>query len=548
MLDHTMSPRRWLATLALILGVVISACSGQTGSGSAAPDPPDADLAEPDGLTESSDIESADIEGAEREEPEVQSIPQGEQPESDSPPVSPPPTVPLTAAEATVALGRGINFGNSLEAPREGDWGAGLDAEYFEVVAEAGFDHIRLPISWADYASLEAPFTIPDGVDPTVVHPDYDNIWERVDWAIEQSLANDLRIIVNMHHYDAAHEDPEGERARLVGMWEQIAARYADQPAEVYFELFNEPQRQFTERPELWNDIAAELLEVVRRENPTRNVLVGPVGFNSIDELDVLVLPDDPHLITTVHLYEPFPFTHQGADWIDPVPPRGVLWSPGDIGLIDGVVDSSWDLRSTTEDGQLRVDYERQWAGFGLTFDEAVQPTSATFEVRGNTALLVGCRLPDDDLLNITEISVGNELQTFTADLSSCPSETVGITVMNATTNLDPVRFERIEVCSQARSCESMFDSAENSLRRWVQRAAEWSDETGFPIHIGEFGAIALGGSVPVEDRAAWTATIVDEAEANGIPFSYWEFHSEFAAFDLNADAWVADIRDALTG
>jgi len=331
-----------------------------------------------------------------------------------------------------------------------------------------------------------------------------------------------------------------------VGMWEQIAARYADQPGEVYFELFNEPHRRFSQQPELWNDIAAELLEVVRRENPTRSVLIGPVGFNSIDELDTLVLPDDPYIITTVHLYEPFSFTHQGAEWVDPVPPGGVPWSPDGIGLPEGVFERSWDTRAITENGQLRVDYNRQWAGFGLDFDRAVQPTSATFEVQGNTTLRIGCRLPGDDVLNITDITASAELQTVTADLSECPTESVGVSIMNITTNVDPVRFEGIEICTQARSCESMFNPAGDSLRRWVERAAVWSEESGYPIHIGEFGAFSNEGSVPVQDRAAWTETVVDEAEANGIAYSYWEFHSGYAACDLNADAWIADIRDAL--
>jgi endoglucanase len=41
-----------------------------------------------------------------------------------------------------------------------------------------------------------------------------------------------------------------------------------------------------------------------------------------------LQLPaSDRHLIVTVHYYLPFPFTHQGASWVQPPQPEGVRWS-----------------------------------------------------------------------------------------------------------------------------------------------------------------------------------------------------------------------------
>ncbi|MCX7669004.1 MAG: hypothetical protein N2439_02890, partial [Anaerolineae bacterium] len=40
-----------------------------------------------------------------------------------SPDRSTPPAMPTRAATTPIALGRGINLGNALEAPREGEWG-----------------------------------------------------------------------------------------------------------------------------------------------------------------------------------------------------------------------------------------------------------------------------------------------------------------------------------------------------------------------------------------------------------------------------------------
>ena len=68
---------------------------------------------------------------------------------------------------------------------------------------------------------------------------------------------------------------------------------------------------------ERWNDLLAEALAVVRASNPERAVLVGPVRWNIVDALPTLRLPDDEHLIATVHYYSPFRFTHQGAGWLE---------------------------------------------------------------------------------------------------------------------------------------------------------------------------------------------------------------------------------------
>lgn len=457
-------------------------------------------------------------------------------------------TLPPTGVEAAAALGQGINFGNSLEAPREGDWGAGLDASYFRIIADAGFEHVRLPVSWAEYADTAAPYTIPDGIDPNIVDQPYSNIWERVDWAIDQAEANDLTIIVNMHHYNEAHADPAAHSDRIIGMWRQISQRYADAGNHVIFELFNEPNEVFTDQPELWNDLLADGLGVIRETNPTRPVVVGPVGFNSIDFLDELELPDDDYLIATVHLYEPFSFTHQGADWLDPIPPLGARWSTNDLGLAAGLHDRSWDSRTSTENGQLRIDFGRQWAGFSVDYLEAVDPQEIRFTAAGNGSLRVGCRIPGSDELDEARITTTPGSQNFTIDLSGCPEEATGVSLMNSHPNSDPILLSNLVVCSAVRGCDEAFTSAEESLRGWVQRADEWSDRTGVPVHIGEFGAFAADGRVPTADRVAWTETVVDEANRLGVPFSYWEFHAGYAAYDLDANAWNEGLRNALLG
>ena len=204
---------------------------------------------------------------------------------------------------ANKKLGRGINLGNALEAPKEGAWGVTLKAEYFKAIKKAGFDTVRLPVKWSAHAQAMAPYQL----DPSFA--------ERVDWAIDQALANQLNIIVNVHHYAEMDSIPDQHLPRLVGLWTQIAARYRDRPAAVFFELLNEPHDKLTEAK--WNTFIPQLLATVRKTNPKRPVIIGPGQWNATRALDKLELPnDDRNLILTVHFYDPFEFTHQGASWV----------------------------------------------------------------------------------------------------------------------------------------------------------------------------------------------------------------------------------------
>jgi len=45
--------------------------------------------------------------------------------------------------------------------------------------------------------------------------------------------------------------------------------------------------------------------------------MVGTGEWGGIGAMNRLQLPDDDRLIFTFHYYEPFAFTHQGAEWVD---------------------------------------------------------------------------------------------------------------------------------------------------------------------------------------------------------------------------------------
>ncbi|HMO34690.1 MAG TPA: glycoside hydrolase family 5 protein [Gemmatales bacterium] len=206
--------------------------------------------------------------------------------------------------DANKALGRGINLGNALEAPRGQNWGVTIEDEYFKLIKNAGFQHIRLPVRWNDYADKNPPYAI-EG-----------DFFKKIDRLLDLAEKAGLYVVLNIHHYDELNKDPQGQTERFFELWKQIANRYQNQPKTLYFELNNEPHDQLKENE--WNSILQKGLAAVRQSNPTRPVIIGPAYWNGIWALPKLKLPDDQNIIVTVHCYNPFEFTHQGATWTDP--------------------------------------------------------------------------------------------------------------------------------------------------------------------------------------------------------------------------------------
>jgi endoglucanase len=77
-----------------------------------------------------------------------------------------------------------------------------------------------------------------------------------------------------------------------------------------------------------------------------------------------------------------------------------------------------------------------------------------------------------------------------------------------------------------------------------LDAASYWAASHGRALFLGEFGT--YGKCIPMNERAAWTAYIREQAESFGIAWAYWEFNQGFGAYDQNADSWRPDLLSAL--
>ena len=197
---------------------------------------------------------------------------------------------------------RGANLGDYLEAPPE-HFGKGvkISADDIAAIKREGFDHIRVPVGWHHYAGPAPEYALSP------------EIFGRVDFIVTNALQDGLAVMINIHHFNELDKDPAAATEEFLKIWQQIAAHYKNFPRKLAFELDNEPHENATTA--LMNPIYARAIALIRATNPKRTIFVEPGGWGSIDELKNLVLPPDENVIVSVHCYEPFHFTHQGAGW-----------------------------------------------------------------------------------------------------------------------------------------------------------------------------------------------------------------------------------------
>lgn len=220
-------------------------------------------------------------------------------------------SVSQKTCEVAKSLGKGINLGNMLDAPKEGDWGVKVEPEYFDLIAEK-FTTVRIPIRWSNHASSSQLAIIDE------------SFFQRVEMIVDKFLARGMYVIIDMHHYNQlmGAQLHNGEfkveddvlEARFLNMWLQISQRFANKSDKLLYELLNEPHDRMSGKK--WHALMQQAVDVVRKNEPNRILLVGPDNYNNIASLAQFEAPLDKNIIISIHDYTPFTFTHQGIEWL----------------------------------------------------------------------------------------------------------------------------------------------------------------------------------------------------------------------------------------
>jgi endoglucanase len=287
-------------------------------------------------------------------------------PEGGSQPVS---------AERYAHLTRGINLAFWFWLPQteeEDDIQSRFSDSDFNYLVQAGFTFVRLPIDLSYLLDEEDPDQINDA-----------HLAE-LDIALDRLLTAGLAVIIDIHSTASPEVDSPVFSERLEDgseflptfllFWENFARNLSTRdPEMVFLELLNEPV--FEDHPEDWPSILTQLAAAARRGAPEHTLLVSGTSWSDIDGLLMLDPLPDRNVIYYFHFYEPFPFTHQGADWageevltLHDVPYPS---SPETVQSVITLADSDQDRQTITYYGDERWGYDKIHARIQLAADWA---------------------------------------------------------------------------------------------------------------------------------------------------------------------------------
>ena len=221
---------------------------------------------------------------------------------------------PAAAGIATPPIHRGVNLTGWLQEPDVHAIVPGLYTEQdFRDIRSLGCDVVRLPINLDRIARAAPGGKIPQ------------ELFLLLDNAVTWATRSDLSLILDNHtQEDDAHID-RNLGAVLPVVWRQMAEHFRASPATVIYEIFNEPH----DIPAAaWDAIQRRTLEAIRAVDTVHTVVVTGTDWGGIDGLVEVRPYADTNLLYSFHFYDPFPFTHQGAEWADQVELTRVPFPP----------------------------------------------------------------------------------------------------------------------------------------------------------------------------------------------------------------------------
>ncbi len=226
------------------------------------------------------------------------------------------------SAEIVNDIKVGWNLGNTLESfnvkgktglATETAWGNPKASEELILkVKEAGFNAIRVPVTWGE-------------------HMDGDTIqaeWlDRVQEVVNYAYNNDMYVILNLHHDDAIWFNPsedeyEQDSAKLKKIWAQISERFKEYGDRLIFEGINEERTIGSENEWMGgtadertvvNKYLQDFVDTVRESggnNSERTLIVTSYAASAENvAMNNLKVPNDRHIIVSLHYYAPWKFS-----------------------------------------------------------------------------------------------------------------------------------------------------------------------------------------------------------------------------------------------
>ena len=236
--------------------------------------------------------------------------------------------LPGAALAEPVSLKRGVNLGLWLDWLSIGemladpstldpypDWQRDITPRMLEVLAEQGFDFVRMP-------------TDPGPMLAYGPGADQDRLIAGIHTATKTALDAGLKVVVDLHPLNRGDETG-GIEDILEGLWPdyvtmvaRLAGDLATLPQDrVVLELLNEPtfdcEAVYAGAPPRWPAMQTELVAAIRATAPDLTLVLTGACWgqaNALASLDPRMI-DDGNVLWTFHSYQPFLFSHQGATW-----------------------------------------------------------------------------------------------------------------------------------------------------------------------------------------------------------------------------------------
>lgn len=230
----------------------------------------------------------------------------------------------MPASNFAAQMGLGWNLGNTLEAiivngdalgGNETSWGnPAVTKSFIDAVKAAGFNTIRIPVSWSHQLEDESTFKIKYA-------------WkQRVEEVVNYALDNDMYVMINIHwdggwldHPDYEHQ--ESINTKLEAYWKQIAKFFRDYNDHLLFAGTNEvhvegyygnPTAENVAVQNSFNQTFVETVRATGGRNTYRYLVVQGYNTNIDHTVNHFVLPEDDEdnrLMVEVHYYDPYDFT-----------------------------------------------------------------------------------------------------------------------------------------------------------------------------------------------------------------------------------------------